>query len=73
MSYEDTNCPCGDKKPNDTLLCDTCLQAFAARPEMAIYNDGGETIMARRHALIILVTLARGRKRNAARKAVAHA
>lgn len=73
MSYEDTNCPCGGKKPTDTMLCDECLAAFADRPEMGIFKDGSQNVASRRHAAIILVTLARGRKRAEQRKAVAHA
>lgn len=72
MSYEDTKCPCGDKKIPDTMLCDTCLSAFAHRPEMATFNDGGESVEYRRHAATILITLAHGRKRAEQRKEVAH-
>lgn len=70
MSYEDTHCPCGDKKPTDTMLCDACVEAFKDRKEMATYNSS-EPVEYRRHAAMILLALARGRKRNAARAAAA--
>ncbi len=73
MSYEDTKCPCGDKKPTDTMLCDACNAAFADRREMATFKDGSQSVEYRRHAATILLALARGRKRAEQRKAVAHA
>lgn len=63
MSYENTNCPCGGKKPTDTMLCDDCLAAFADRPEMATLNQRTASFEYRRHAAIILISLARQRKR----------
>lgn len=63
MAYEDTKCPCGDKKPTDTMLCDTCVDYFKDRREMAEYQDGKLSLEYRRNAAVILVTLARGRKR----------
>ena len=62
MSYEDTNCPCGDRKQNDTMLCDTCCKAFADRREMKTYLSG-DPLELRRHAATILLSLARSRKR----------
>ena len=64
MSYEDTNCPCGDNKERDTMLCGTCMEAFKDRREMKTFLDGNEPVEYRRHAAIILLALARGRKRN---------
>jgi len=65
MSYEDTNCPCGDRKPTDTMLCDACMTDLAGRREMATFQSG-EDVGTRRHAATILLALARGRKRRMA-------
>ena len=64
MSYENTNCPCGDKKPTDTMLCDACNAHFADRQEMADYQNGSLNLEWRRNAAIILVTLSRRRKKD---------
>ena len=64
MSYEDTNCPCGDKKERDTMLCQTCMETFKYRREMKTFLDGNEPVEYRRHAATILLALSRGRKRN---------
>lgn len=65
MSYEDTNCPCGDRKPTDTMLCDACMEDLKDRREMAIFRSA-EPVESRRHAATILLALARGRKRRMA-------
>ncbi len=64
MSYENTACPCGDKKPTETMLCDACVTAFSHRREMADYKDGTLKVEWRRGAAIVLVSLARTRKRD---------
>jgi hypothetical protein len=61
MSYEDTNCPCGDKKLPDTMLCQTCQTAFAERREMKIFKSDSIPEI-RRHAAIILIELSKKRK-----------
>ena len=64
MSFEDTNCPCGDRKPPDTMFCDACMDVLKSRPEMkTLVSD--QPITSRRHAAIVLLALSRGRKRNA--------
>lgn len=62
MSYEGTDCPCGDVKPKNTMLCDGCKTAFKDHPSMATFLDTTEAAEVRRHAAIILVSLARKRK-----------
>lgn len=62
MAYEDTNCPCGGKKPTNTMLCPECVAAFAGRREMAEYQDGNLRLDFRQSAARILVTLARQRR-----------
>lgn len=61
MSYADTSCPCGGSKLSDTLLCDACRVALAARLEWATLNNEHADPWLRRQAAIILVTLARKR------------
>ncbi len=62
MSYEDTNCPCGDRKPTDTMLCATCEKAFGNTREMEVFKSG-LPVENRRNAGIMLLALARNRKR----------
>jgi predicted metal-binding protein len=62
VSYEGTVCPCGDKKPPGTMLCDDCVAHLAHRPEMAQYQDKSLCVDLRKNAAIILITLAKGRK-----------
>ena len=65
MSYEDTNCPCGDRKPTDTMLCDACMEHLKDHRAMATFRSS-EPIESRRHAATLLLMLARGRKRRMA-------
>ncbi len=65
MSYEDTNCPCGDRKPTDTMLCDACMEYLKDHRAMAEFQSGA-AVESRRHAATILLSLARGRKRRMA-------
>jgi len=62
MSYEDTKCPCGDKKPTDTMFCDACETYLAGRREMELMKNDTDLGM-RRHCAFILLSLSRGRKR----------
>lgn len=61
MSFEDTNCPCGERKDPHTLLCEQCQEEFKQRPELKDYANDQLGMQRRRDAAIILVTLARGR------------
>jgi len=63
MAYDDTACPCGDKKPPSTMLCDACMAELADRREMQSFKNDQESPEWRRQAAIILLSLARGRKR----------
>lgn len=63
MSYHDTNCPCGGKKETDTMLCEDCAAALQDHPSMAVFRDKSESTESRRHSAIVLVTLARKRRR----------
>lgn len=63
MAYEDTHCPCGGKKIVGNMLCFSCEADFADRPELTNYQDIRLPWEARRAAAIVLVSLARGRRR----------
>lgn len=65
MSYENTKCPCGGNKPTDTMLCDECETALADHPSMKYFKDSKGPVESRRQAAIILVSVARQRKRDA--------
>lgn len=63
MSYDNTICPCGGKKPLETMLCDECNAAFKDHPSMKAFMDDQASLPYRRQAAIVLVSLARKRKR----------
>lgn len=63
MSFDDTVCPCGDRKQPQTMLCTACCDHLRDRPEMARFTAATESTQSRRHDAIILLALARGRKR----------
>lgn len=65
MSYENTSCPCKGTKPTDTMLCDECEAEFATHSAMAVFKDDKADVSFRRHCAVILVSLARNRKRGA--------
>lgn len=67
MSYENTHCPCGNSKPPDTMLCDACMADLKDRPEMATFLSD-DLVELRRNAALILLALARGRKRRMVNK-----
>lgn len=66
MSYEDTHCPCGGKKPTDTMLCDLCVDYLKDRREMKEMSDITLRVDYRRSAAVILIALARRRTREQA-------
>lgn len=61
MSYEDTNCPCGERKTTDTMLCDACVEYLKDCREMEILKSDA-SVETRRHAATILLAIARKRK-----------
>lgn len=63
MSFEDTHCPCGGKKERETMLCAECVEWLKDKPAMKAFLDETCAVEYRRQAAIILVTLARKRKR----------
>ena len=69
MSYEDTRCVCGGKKLTQTLFCQDCFGSLSGRPEMTMLLSDSD-VGSRRHAALILLSLARGR--NTTRKEPAY-
>ncbi len=63
MSYENTHCPCGGKKVTDTMLCNECETEFSEHVSMKTFRDESARVESRRHAAIILLSLARRRKK----------
>ena len=68
MAFDDTRCPCGDKKRPGTMLCDACEAWLSDRREIRDYQDSALDVELRQHAAITLLTLARGRKDAAGRR-----
>ena len=67
MSYEDTHCPCGDKKPTNTMFCDACVAYLSDRAETkVVMRDPDADTGMRRHCALVLVSLSHGRKRRQA-------
>ena len=62
MSYEDTNCPCGDRKERETMLCAACMADMIDHPSMRVFQSAAP-VEDRKYAATVLLTLARGRKR----------
>lgn len=66
MSYDDVNCPCGERKPVQTMLCDACRADLKDHPAMIRFQATDESTQSRRHDAIILLALSRSRKRRMA-------
>jgi hypothetical protein len=62
MAWEDTNCPCGDRKERETMLCTGCEASFASHPAMATFKDLASKQSWRRSSAIQLCAMARRRK-----------
>ncbi|CAB4158759.1 hypothetical protein UFOVP736_58 [uncultured Caudovirales phage] len=63
MSYANTDCPCGEKKERETMICATCQQTFADTFEMKVSLDLTETWEARRSSAIQLLAMCRRRNK----------
>lgn len=73
MSYEDTRCPCGDRKERETMLCGGCVRAFADRGELADYQDKSKPLDWRRNSALVLLALAKKRLPPAERERLKYA
>lgn len=67
MSYEDTNCVCGERKELETLLCAACAEHLKDHPAMKYLRDTTNPTGGRRHSAIVLLACARARKRGGGR------
>lgn len=64
MAYDDMTCPCGDTKMRETMLCLACEKHFDEHPEMTVFRDDVRyTVNSRRSAAIVILSLARRRKK----------
>lgn len=61
MAYEDTNCPCGGKKLQQTMLCEDCWSYLRDKlpQEVAAFENTILHINSRRDAAIRLLRMAR--------------
>jgi hypothetical protein len=66
VSWEDTTCPCGDRKARETMLCAACEEYLKDHPAMKCFRDTTNPQGGRRHSAIILLSCARARKRHQA-------
>jgi hypothetical protein len=64
MSFQDNKCPCGGKKPNGTMLCDSCEAEFSGTFEMKVLKDATNDFTQRRSSAIKLLTMARRRTKS---------
>lgn len=62
MSYEDTRCPCGNKKEMQTMLCPDCVETYRDTEEYKDFVSHDLKAQHRRYAAITLVNKARWRK-----------
>lgn len=46
-----------------TMLCDDCNADYSDHPSMLVFRDISNSLEARRHAAIVLLSLSRKRKR----------
>lgn len=62
MSYENTQCPCGNRKLVETMLCDDCERTFASTLDRKRMDDLTANWSARRGAAIRVLAQARRRR-----------
>jgi hypothetical protein len=60
MSYENTKCPCGGEKDQNTMLCNGCFAELEEHPAMKIFKDESARVESRRHAAFILISCSNG-------------
>lgn len=62
MSYENTACPCGEKKLTDTMLCLACETAVAGTYDRKAMDDHRVDFEHRRHAAMRVLAVSRRRR-----------
>lgn len=68
MSYDNTACPCGSKKEQQTMICADCQNALKATREWQTLQDPNEPYWNKRPAAIKLLAMARRRQKHLALK-----
>jgi len=69
MSYENTACPCGQKKEPQTMICKACIdhvEESPARQLLARWQDKDETLETRRGAAVRILEISRRRLKSPA-------
>ncbi len=61
MSWENTQCPCGEKKLTDTMLCPACEAHVGQSYDRKLMDDPAAHFDARRSAAIRVLQVARRR------------
>lgn len=62
MSYENTKCPCGGKKPTETMLCADCENAVAGTYDRVLMDNPNAGFGDRRRSAIRVLSVARRRQ-----------
>lgn len=62
MSYENTACPCGEKKRTDTMLCAACETAVAGSYDRKAMDDHHNPFELRRQSAMRVLAIARRRR-----------
>lgn len=62
MSYENTKCPCGDRKEGGTMICETCDELLKPTVEHAAWMNEKLSMHTRRSAAIKVLAMSRRRK-----------
>lgn len=61
MSYENNRCPCGNRKPRETMLCHACAALVAGSPDAITMADEAAPLATRRRAAVRILSRARTR------------
>lgn len=62
MSYENTSCPCGEKKLTDTMLCAACERAVAGTYDRKAMDDHHNPFELRRQSALRVLAISRRRR-----------
>ncbi len=62
MSFENQQCPCGDKKQPETMLCAACEKSVAGTFDRSRMDDRTAPLEARRRSAIRILSECRRRK-----------
>jgi hypothetical protein len=62
MSYENTSCPCGEKKLTDTMLCAACETAVGGSYDRKAMDDHRQPFELRRQSALRVLSISRRRR-----------